>query len=339
MNRTITALFDSRDDAERASARLKSCGVSAVHITAQGQGYGDDLATGTSTATATAGGVGHGAGTTTAAEPVTEVTAGTYPDSDDRRGGGGLWGAIKNMFSDADRYTYEEGLRRGHFLLTAQVDDDRADEAVRILEDSDAVDVDRRVEEWRSAGWTGGASRSSDDHLQGITGDDTLRGTSGDDQLRATEATSDRLQTEGAEQTLPIIEETLKVGKREVGRGGVRVRSYIVEEPVSEQVSLREEHVNVERRAVDQPLSSAQGDIFQERTIELTETAEEVVVAKEARVTEELVINKDVEQRTETVSDTVRHTEVDVERLAGETDEAYRARAARGAGAGTSSTL
>jgi uncharacterized protein (TIGR02271 family) len=285
---------------------------------------------------------------------VTEVTAGDYPEGGRQSsgGGGGLWGAIKNLFSDEDRPTYEESLRRGHFLLTAQVADDQADEAVRILEDSDAVDVDRRVEEWRSAGWTGGASRSADDRLQGITGDDTLRGTQGDDQLRdygtdqasrtdtgalQATATSDRLEAEGAEQAIPIVEEQLRVGKREVGRGGVRVRSYLAEQPVQEQVSLREEHVNIERRPVDQSLSaSAQGDIFQDRTIELTETAEEVVVAKEARVTEELVLNKSVEQHTETVSDTVRHTEVDVERLSGETDEAYRTRTA---GTGTSSTI
>ena len=37
------------------------------------------------------------------------------------------------------------------------------------------------------------------------------------------------------------------------------------------------------------------------------------MVSKEARVTEEVVVRKDVEQRTETISDTVRKTEVDVE--------------------------
>jgi stress response protein YsnF len=37
------------------------------------------------------------------------------------------------------------------------------------------------------------------------------------------------------------------------------------------------------------------------------------VVSKEARVTEEVVVRKEAEQRTETVSDTVRQTEVEVE--------------------------
>jgi stress response protein YsnF len=94
----------------------------------------------------------------------------------------------------------------------------------------------------------------------------------------------------------------------------VRVRSYVVEQPVEEQVNLRDEHVNVERRPVDRPLTGADRDrAFQERTIEAEEKSEEAVVNKEARVKEELVVNKDVNQRTETVSDTVRRTEVDVQ--------------------------
>ena len=43
------------------------------------------------------------------------------------------------------------------------------------------------------------------------------------------------------------------------------------------------------------------------------EQAEEAVVSKEARVTEEITLRKEAEERTETVSDTVRHTEVEVE--------------------------
>jgi stress response protein YsnF len=83
---------------------------------------------------------------------------------------------------------------------------------------------------------------------------------------------------------------------------------------VQEQVSLREETVHVERRPVEGGRSGTLGaDAFQERTIEVEEKREEAVVSKEARVKEELVVRKDVENRTETISDTVRSTEVDVE--------------------------
>ena len=59
--------------------------------------------------------------------------------------------------------------------------------------------------------------------------------------------------------------------------------------------------------------------MFQDRTIEVEEKSEEAVVSKDARVKEELVVKKDVEQRTETVSDTVRRTEVEVEDERGRT--------------------
>ena len=90
------------------------------------------------------------------------------------------------------------------------------------------------------------------------------------------------------------------------------MRSYLVEEPAEEQVTLRQERVRVERRPVDKELTGRE-DAFQDRVIEAEEHAEEAVVSKEARVTEEITLRKEAEERTETVSDTVRRTEVEVE--------------------------
>jgi uncharacterized protein (TIGR02271 family) len=114
---------------------------------------------------------------------------------------------------------------------------------------------------------------------------------------------------------IPVVQEQLKVGKREVQRGGVRVFSRIVETPVNESVGLREEHVNVERRPVNEPISGADATAFKEQSIEMRETAEEAVVEKSARVVEEVVVNKEVTQREQQISDTVRRTEVEVEQL------------------------
>ncbi len=113
---------------------------------------------------------------------------------------------------------------------------------------------------------------------------------------------------------IPVIEEDLVVGKRTVDQGGVRLYRRVVEVPVEESVQLREEHVTVDRIAVDRPVTNADA-AFQSRTIELTETAEEAVVAKDARVVEEVVVGKNAVERTETIHDTVRHTEVVVEEL------------------------
>jgi uncharacterized protein (TIGR02271 family) len=117
---------------------------------------------------------------------------------------------------------------------------------------------------------------------------------------------------DGEEEVLPITEETLRVGKRDVNHGRIRVRSYVIEEPVSENVTLRQEHVQVERRDADRTVR-ADDALFQDRTIEIEERGEEAVVSKTARVTGEVVIRKDATERTEEVRDTVRRTEVEIE--------------------------
>ncbi len=117
----------------------------------------------------------------------------------------------------------------------------------------------------------------------------------------------------GSEDVLQVVEERLNVGKRAVSRGKVRLHSYVVESAVSEDVTLRDETVTIDRHAVDRPVAALGADAFQERTIELEEIDEEAVVSKTARVVEEIGIRKDVSDRTETVRDTVRSTKVDVE--------------------------
>jgi uncharacterized protein (TIGR02271 family) len=120
------------------------------------------------------------------------------------------------------------------------------------------------------------------------------------------------------EATLPVVEETIDVGKRTVERGGVRVHTKVQEQPVEEQVNLREERVNIERRPVDRPAGQADMNAFQEQSFEVTEMAEEPVVRKQARVIEEVVISKDVRDHTETVRDTVRRQDVHVHDQAAE---------------------
>ena len=117
---------------------------------------------------------------------------------------------------------------------------------------------------------------------------------------------------------IPVVEESLNVGTREVERGGVRVDTRVEETPVREQVNLRDEQVRVERRPVDQAVdASTVGDAFREGTFEVRERDQQAVVQKEARVVEEVVVNKDVRERQETIEDTVRRTDVDVQDSSG----------------------
>ena len=103
------------------------------------------------------------------------------------------------------------------------------------------------------------------------------------------------------ERAIPVVEEEMVVGKRTVDAGGVRVFRRVVEIPVEESVQLREEHINVDRRPVDR-LATDSDLAFGDRTIELTETAEEAVIGKSARVVEEVVVGKTTTERTETIS-------------------------------------
>ena len=129
-------------------------------------------------------------------------------------------------------------------------------------------------------------------------------------------STEDTANADATGRSIPIVEENLEVGKRDVERGGVRVYRRIVELPVDQSVTLREEHVRVERHPVDRPVTDADLALQGDRVIELTETAEIPVVSKSAHVIEEVIVGKEASQHVEHIHDTVRHTEVEVEEIA-----------------------
>jgi stress response protein YsnF len=122
-------------------------------------------------------------------------------------------------------------------------------------------------------------------------------------------------ETKNRETTIPVIEENMNVGKKEVERGGIRIRQRVVEKPVEENINLREEHVKVDRKNVDRPATDRDFDQANDQDIEIREHTEVPVVNKEARVVEEIKVTKEVTNRDEKVKDTVRKTEVDVDDL------------------------
>jgi uncharacterized protein (TIGR02271 family) len=113
------------------------------------------------------------------------------------------------------------------------------------------------------------------------------------------------------DEVLPLAEEQLEVGKRVVDRGTTRVRRYVVEKPVEQNVTLHGERVTIERRHPVEGTAAA-GGAFEERTVEVRETEEVPVVGKTAGIVEEVAIRKQATERTETVKDTVRREEVEV---------------------------
>ena len=196
----------------------------------------------------------------------------------------GIGEKISNFFhslSGGDEHAhnhYATGVNEGGALLTVRTVDDEAEEVADLLEDY-------------------GARQIQDSSLQS-----TVRGT----------------VTDVAGMTaIPVVEENLVVGKREVDRGGVRIYSHVVERPVEADVTLRDERINVARRSVDRPATAAD---FQSGngSFEVRASGEEAVVGKTRRVVEEVTVGKQATEHTEAIHDTVRKTEVDVEQVPGE---------------------
>ncbi|HEU4626681.1 MAG TPA: YsnF/AvaK domain-containing protein [Steroidobacteraceae bacterium] len=227
-------------------------------------------------------------------------------------GRGGFWSHVKSMFMpNEDRATIDESLRRGDSVVIATISEAQHDLVMVALEEEGAVDLDERETQWRASGWNPEAQRS------GAEAQRSAEAPGSSARTAANERRADDGSREGV--AIPVVEEQLRVGKREIQRGGKRVRSFIVEEPVHEDVQLREEHVDVERRPVNAPTRPvAKGspeDLMQERTVELTERGEQAVVGKEAVVTEEVRLRKHADERTERIEDKVRRTEVEVDDL------------------------
>jgi len=198
-------------------------------------------------------------------------------------------------------YTYDEAVRRGSAVVVVDAQDDtQADRASALLHECGAVDVDERSQTWRAEGWqppvTGGTQQN----------------------LAAGKSTGRDDLADNQQGTIDVVEEQLQVGKRAVDRGGVRVVQRVTQKPVREIVRLREEHAVVERNPVDRPATGQDLSNFKEGTLEVREMSEEAVVAKTARVVEEVRVGKEVREREETIEDSVRRKDVDVERIAGQ---------------------
>ncbi|HVJ14938.1 MAG TPA: YsnF/AvaK domain-containing protein [Polyangiaceae bacterium] len=113
---------------------------------------------------------------------------------------------------------------------------------------------------------------------------------------------------------IPIVQEELRVGKREYEAGGMRIETHVASVPVDQTVMVREEHITVERRVVDRSVG-LEDEAFRERAIELKATCEEPVFSKQARVVEEIRLHKDTTERVEKVHDTLRHTDVQISEI------------------------
>lgn len=212
----------------------------------------------------------------------------------------GFWSSLFGGEPDHDTAVYDRSVQGGSSVVTVRVPDQHVDRVTHILETHNPIDIDERASSY-------GLTQMTTTTRQPIAAAAPVMNATA-----RTEATNDG--------TLQLSEEQLAVGKRLVNRGGTRIRRFVVETPIEEQVTLRDEKVTLERHAVTEARPAA--DSFTEKTIETTASAEEAVVSKTAHVYEEVGLRKEATDRVETVRDTVRKEEVEIEQIPGSTTSA-----------------
>ncbi len=314
---TVVGLYRTVDEANKVKQALLSEGYSGGDVTVIDQSesasgtsagaYATTAASGSSTGSyglgtdreagsygtgLTGTGTGIGSGVTGLSGSGTSVTDQGYDrGTNDVDNGEGVGSKIKHFFQGLtghDEHThsaYTEGVSRGGALVAVNVSEGEADRAAAILQSYGASDIE-------GGNATGGSYAGTDRDFEAVG---TNRG------------------NVTGEQVIPVVQEDLVVGKRQVERGGVRVYSRVVSEPVSESVSLHDERVLVDRHAVNRPATEA--DFTNAGPIEVRAMGEEAVVGKTGRVVEEVVVGKTANDRTETIQDSVRRTEVEVEQV------------------------
>ena len=278
MNSTIVGIFDDYATAQTAVKALTNAGVKQGDVSiARNEGTGEGYKT-------------YGG-----------ANAKNYDDGESIGDSisdffGNLFGTSNDSSVAPETDVYAESVRRGSTVVTAKVAENMADKAADILNSNGAIDIDRRAAQYRAAGYKG-----YDKTAKPYTAEQTQ-----------TEMKNFNAQGEVA---LPVIEEQLNVGKRVVNRGGVRVHTIVTETPVEKQINLREEKVNVERHAVNREVTDADMKNFKEGEFSVTTQGEEAVVGKTAKVVEEVVVGKNVTERTETINETVKRTDIEVDEI------------------------
>ena len=276
MSQTVVGMFDTAAQAQQAAQKLAAAGYGMEHV---------DVSNAKQSTASDASDYQNTSGT--AVEGAADAVGRTAQHAEE-----GISGFFSSLFGSDDQddtaQRYNHVARNTGSIVTVHCQSaESAHRAAEILDEAGAVDVDERAAQ---TGYQGAAN--------------TLANTAN----TTTAAPSDGL-------TAQVIEENLQVGKRTEQTGGVRLRSRIVEKPVEASVRLREEHVVVNRTPVNRPATEADFQTFKEGQIEVTESAERAVVAKEAHVVEEVSLGKQVTEREEVIHDTVRNTEVDVEQI------------------------
>jgi uncharacterized protein (TIGR02271 family) len=223
------------------------------------------------------------------------VSAAELPKSGSALREPGLWHRL--FGSDIDQHeaeVYGKAVETGGVVLTLRAADEDVPKAMGILNQHNIVDVQERAVEHGLL-----AEHEVVDPAPAVAA-----------AVPAKPLTNNVSQ----DQVLRLAEEQLEIGKKLVEQGTTRIRRFVTEKPVEASVTLHEEHAQVVRRAITDP-SYVQDIDWSDTTVEVIETAEQAVVSKSSHIAEEVVVGKTGSDHVETVKDTVRRQQVEVERV------------------------
>lgn len=269
---TIVAVFDTAAHAAAAVQDLVGAGVPSNAITQHSSS--------TAGGTASTGMGATGTGATGAAGQ-----------------GQGFWSSLFGAEPEQgyDTAVYDRSMQGGSTVVSVKAPETSMTQIMEILERHNPVDIDDRAATYGST-LTGAAAAPA-------TGASLAT-------AKSATATPTVMADKAVGGTIQLAEESLAVGKRALNRGTTRVRRYVVETPVEEQVTLHSERVVVDRRPVTGQVAGTVD--FSDKVLEATETEEQAVVGKTSRIVEEVALRKEASDRTETVRDTVRRQEVEI---------------------------
>lgn len=212
----------------------------------------------------------------------------------------GFWQRLfGNDVFQHEAVVYDRTVDRGGAVVSVRVPDYEVAHATGILDLHRPIDIKDRA-------LTGGAPA---ERVEGAVAATAIKPLAAAQKVAVTPALA-----AAHDQVLRLAEEQLQVGKRMIETGKTRVRRYVTERDVAQDVTLHEEHAEVLRRAVTDPKYLTDVD-WADRSIEVVETAEQALVNKTARVVEEVTLQKIGSDHVQTLHEKVRRQQVEIEHL------------------------
>ncbi len=186
---------------------------------------------------------------------------------------------MRKFVPTPDVDVYLAGVQHGGTIITANVSDSAVERAAGIMSSFHMVNIQNRANELKTV--QNGLALSDPKH------DDNV---------------------------IEVIEEDLQVGKTAVERGRMRIYSVVTEREVQQNVGLRDETIRIQRRPVNRDVA-INADLFKEKSYEMVEMDEIAQVSKTARVVEEVSLGKEVAEKIETIKETLRRQDVEIEEV------------------------